>query len=157
MIVDHLVQRRAERRRVRVVDQSVVAGRGLSVRDRRQGDERPGDKGRAASGDEHPRTSKDSDQSDETSLKTHVQAAVGDGASSVRQTQPGASPADLRRFPASRGERTMAAAADSRPINDARGTILAGGIAVVAEVNNYLLPAWMIGMGVWLMRASRAR
>lgn len=32
-----------------------------------------------------------------------------------------------------------------------------GAIAAVAEVNNYLLPAWMIGMGVWLMRASRAR
>ncbi len=33
----------------------------------------------------------------------------------------------------------------------------AGAIAGVAEVNNYLLPAWMIGLGVWLMRASRVR
>jgi uncharacterized protein DUF4386 len=28
-------------------------------------------------------------------------------------------------------------------------------VHLVAEVNNYLLPAWMIGMGVWLIRASR--
>ncbi len=38
-----------------------------------------------------------------------------------------------------------------------RNVTTAGGIAAIAEVNNYLLPAWMIGMGVWLMRASRAR
>jgi hypothetical protein len=28
-------------------------------------------------------------------------------------------------------------------------------VAVVAEANNYLLPAWMIGFGVWLVIASR--
>jgi hypothetical protein len=28
-------------------------------------------------------------------------------------------------------------------------------VDVVAEVNNYLLPAWMIGFGVWLVMASR--
>lgn len=29
-------------------------------------------------------------------------------------------------------------------------------VAGVAEINNYLLPAWMIGMGVWLLRVSRS-
>ncbi|HTG35478.1 MAG TPA: DUF4386 family protein [Thermoanaerobaculia bacterium] len=28
-------------------------------------------------------------------------------------------------------------------------------VSVVAEANNYLLPAWMIGFGVWLVLASR--
>jgi hypothetical protein len=28
-------------------------------------------------------------------------------------------------------------------------------VDIIAEVNNYLLPAWMIGMGVWLLLASR--
>jgi drug/metabolite transporter (DMT)-like permease len=28
-------------------------------------------------------------------------------------------------------------------------------VDAVAAVNNYLLPAWMIGFGVWLIRASR--
>jgi putative effector of murein hydrolase LrgA (UPF0299 family) len=28
-------------------------------------------------------------------------------------------------------------------------------VAPIAEVNNYLLPAWMIGFGVWLVLASR--
>ena len=28
-------------------------------------------------------------------------------------------------------------------------------VNVVAEANNYLLPAWMIGFGVWLVIASR--
>jgi hypothetical protein len=28
-------------------------------------------------------------------------------------------------------------------------------VSAVAEVNNYLLPAWMIGFGVWLVIASR--
>jgi hypothetical protein len=28
-------------------------------------------------------------------------------------------------------------------------------VALVAEANNYLLPAWMIGLGVWLILASR--
>lgn len=30
-------------------------------------------------------------------------------------------------------------------------------VAVVADLNNYLLPAWMIGLGVWLIRESRRR
>ena len=30
------------------------------------------------------------------------------------------------------------------------------GIDVVAAANNYLLPAWMIGFGLWLVVASRA-
>ena len=38
-----------------------------------------------------------------------------------------------------------------------RNVTTAGAIGAIAEINNYLLPAWMIGMGVWLMRASRAR
>lgn len=38
-----------------------------------------------------------------------------------------------------------------------RNVTTAGGIGAVAELDNYLLPAWMIGMGVWLIRASRAR
>ncbi len=32
-----------------------------------------------------------------------------------------------------------------------------GAVDLVAELNNYLLPAWMIGFGIWLMRASRRR
>jgi hypothetical protein len=28
-------------------------------------------------------------------------------------------------------------------------------VDLVAEVNNYILPAWMIGFGVWLVIASR--
>ncbi len=38
--------------------------------------------------------------------------------------------------------------------SDARGTILAGGI--VAAAKNYLLPAWMIGFGVWLVIRRRS-
>lgn len=38
-----------------------------------------------------------------------------------------------------------------------RNVTTAFGIGAVAETNNYLLPAWMIGMGVWLLRASRVR
>ena len=38
-----------------------------------------------------------------------------------------------------------------------RNVTTAGGIGTVAEANNYLLPAWMIGMGVSLMRVSRER
>jgi hypothetical protein len=30
-----------------------------------------------------------------------------------------------------------------------------GAVAVVADANNYLLPAWMIGFGVWLIVESR--
>ncbi|MEP7314969.1 MAG: DUF4386 family protein, partial [Pseudomonadota bacterium] len=30
-------------------------------------------------------------------------------------------------------------------------------VDLVAEANNYLLPAWMIGLGVWLIVASRRR
>lgn len=25
-------------------------------------------------------------------------------------------------------------------------------VSLVADLNNYLLPAWMIGLGVWLVR-----
>ena len=28
-------------------------------------------------------------------------------------------------------------------------------VQLVADANNYLLPAWMIGLGVWLVRAAR--
>jgi len=31
-----------------------------------------------------------------------------------------------------------------------------GSVDAVAAVNNYLLPAWMIGFGVWLIRAGRS-
>jgi hypothetical protein len=29
-------------------------------------------------------------------------------------------------------------------------------VEAVAAANNYLLPAWMIGFGVWLIRESRS-
>ena len=31
------------------------------------------------------------------------------------------------------------------------------GVEVVAAANNYLLPAWMIGLGVWLVITSRVQ
>jgi len=30
-------------------------------------------------------------------------------------------------------------------------------VSAIADVNNYLLPAWMIGFGIWLVIASRSR